>query len=504
MIKSALCTVLLVATATPAFAEKPEDVLDLNDPKLASLLMRDSDGHIVRRPHTCGTVTSPNHSAERLPGPAAALGEPQVIYMNKNGASFTTAGTTSAANNTVVAADGFKSGTVTPLNTQLFDWPFLVSCVAEAFAPFNITVTETEPTGVPYVEAVVGGNDGSEIYNFGGGGLFGVAATDQFCSLFRTGIAFNFAGTHADLGSFKNPELCSTIAHEVGHVLGLYHKAWRRDMMSYDLTSESGCTPNMQNCKSFVNTLNACGVYQGSPQSCNCNTQGGSQTNTYAILADFVGLANVVPDTAAPTLSITAPTDFSSMPRDFDVTVAAMDNIGVTSVTLLVDDTQVDTATAPSSGSNYILSVADATEGTHTLVARALDEAGNMQDTTVEFTVVLAQTGDECTTNEECSGGICAQSSSGRFCTEECSGDSCPTDFSCTTISSGEMICVPDPAGTDDGDDMTDADDNTDGNNATDDGDGGGCCSTSSGTGALSGGLLALGVGLVVSRRRRR
>ncbi len=501
MIKSALCTVLLVATATPAFAEKP----DLSDPKVSKLLMMSSTGEVIRRPETCGTPQTP--PANYDPNAASqftanALNEPQIIYMNKNGGTFTTTGTTSAANNTLDGSSSFKAGTVTPLPAGDFDWPLIVQCVKDAYAPFNVTVVETEPTGVPYVEAVVGGNDGTEVTTVPFE-LFGIAATDSFCNLFRTGIAFNFAGTHSSAFSnatVRNRELCNTIAHEVGHVLGLEHEVLDRDHMSYVYITDACTAGQYATCKSFLNEMSRCGTEgQGMP-NCSC---GGTRTNSYAKLLDYIGPSNTVPDTVAPTLSIVTPTDFTSMPRDFDVTVMATDDRAVSSVAILVDGTQVDMATAPTTGTNYVLSIADATEGQHTLVASAVDSSGNTQMTTVEFTVVLAQTGDECTTNEECSGGICAQSSSGRFCTEECTDNSCPTDFSCTTISSGQMICVPDPSGTDDGDDMTDADDNTDGNNATD-GDGGGCCSTSSGTGALSGGLLALGVGLVVSRRRRR
>jgi MYXO-CTERM domain-containing protein len=508
VIKSALCTVLLVATATPAFAA-PDGKPELKDTKYRRVV----DGHLVRRAETCGTTTERGPVVADDPTWSNILNEPQVVYINKNGATytFTNSGTTNSATNTVRggANTGFPgSGQVTIAPQQVANWDQVMSCIRTSFSPFNITVVETEPTSGPYVEAILGGTDGSEI---GFPGLFGIAATSSFCNLYRNGIAFNFYGTHdsefgAGTARYLAPELCNTIVHEVGHVLGLEHEAWRADHMSYDYISDSGaaCTANPFMCKSVVNGSHPCGTYQGQGSTCSCaGTPATTSTlvNSYAKLMDYIGPANTVPDTVAPTLSIVTPTDFRSMPRDFDVTVLAQDDRGVSAVTLLVDGTQVDTATAPSTGSNYILSVADATEGAHTLVARAVDAAGNMEDTTVEFTVVLAQTGDECTTNEECSGGICASSPSGRFCTEECTGNSCPTDFSCTTISSGEMICVPDPAGTDDGDDMTD--DTTDGNNATDDGDGGGCCSSSSGTGALSGGLLALGVGLVVSRRRR-
>jgi MYXO-CTERM domain-containing protein len=525
VIKSALCSVLLVVAVSPALAS-PNGDLELKDTKYRKVV----DGHLVRRAETCGTTTTPGPIIADDPTWSTILNEPQVVYINKNGGTYTfsSSSNTNSATNVVQGGNGFpSSGNVTIAPQAVANWDQVMSCIRTSFSPFNITVVEAEPSSGPYVEAILGGDDGAEI---GIPGLFGIAATSSFCNLYRNGIAFNFYGTHdSEFGSgtakYLAPELCNTIVHEVGHVLGLEHEAWRADHMSYDYIQDSGaaCTANPYMCKSVVSGAHPCGTYQGQNQGCSCQAGSPGTTsttvNSYAKLMNYIGPGNTVPDTAAPTLSIITPTDFSSMPRTFDVTVMATDDRAISSVAILVDGTQVDMATTPTSGSNYILSIADADEGAHTLVARAVDTSGNMKETTVDFTVVLAQTGDECTTNEECSGGICANSSGGRFCTETCTEDSCPTDFHCATISSGQMICVPDPAGSDDGDGSDDTTDNTDdaddtnsddddndddGNNATDDGEGGGCCSTSSGTGALSGGLLALGVGLVVSRRRRR
>jgi MYXO-CTERM domain-containing protein len=486
--KTTFAAVLLCAAVSPALAEKP----DLSDPKVAKLLM-ERDGEIVRRPETCGfdqqaaaQFARDNYDpAARVDAPSA-LGEAQVVYLNKNGATYTfgaAGGITSSATNNI-RANAFPSAgmaVIPALNTAQFDWPTIVQCVKNSFRPFGVIVTETEPTGVPYVEAVVGGSGGREVGR-PDNDLFGIAATDTFCTLYRTGIAFNFAGTHVSAfpnATVRNQEMCNTIAHEVGHVLGLEHQILEPDHMSYVYIQDE-CPAAPAGCKSFVDQVSQCGVQPGQLNPCSC----GPNPNSYAKLASMIGLRPT--ESVKPTLEIITPDDLTKLPPTFEIVADASDNMQMQDVALLIDGIQVAVDSTPN-GTTYTLRATGIAEGMHTLVVRATDFALNTEEVTANVRIQLAQTGDSCVDSDACEGGLCAQSSEGSFCTEDCANSACPDDFTCTMISSGAEICVPDDNGGD-----------GDGG-----GDGGGCCSTSSSSGSAAAGLLALGVGLVLSRRRR-
>ncbi len=487
--KTTFAAVLLCAAVSPALAEKP----DLSDPKVAALLV-ERDGEILRRSETCGfdqqaaaQFAQDNYDPTLREDAPSALSEPQVVWLNKNGGTYTfgaAGGSTSSVTNNVRAPSFPSSGqaVIPALSTTAFDWPLIVSCVQESYRRFNVTVTDVEPAAGPYVEAVVGGNDGREI---GRSDLFGIAATDSFCTLYRTGIAFNFAGTHVSAftnAAIRNQEMCNTIAHEVGHVLGLEHEIPNRDHMSY-VYIQQACPGSAAGCKSFLDMAATCGTEAPGMPNCTC---GGTSTNSYAKLATMIGLRPT--EMVRPELEIITPESLDVLPPTFEIVAQATDNMQMQDVALLIDGVVVVTDTMPD-GDNYVLRATDITEGMHVLQVRATDFALNTQSVTQNIRVQLAQTGDDCVANEACEGGLCAQSSGGSFCTEDCSSSSCPDDFSCREISAGTEICVPDDNGGGDG---------------GADGDGGGCCSTSTGSGSAAAGLLALGVGLVLSRRRRR
>ncbi|WP_233261427.1 PHB depolymerase family esterase [Vitiosangium sp. GDMCC 1.1324] len=103
-------------------------------------------------------------------------------------------------------------------------------------------------------------------------------------------------------------------------------------------------------------------------------------------VAKFFGLDNS--DTAAPTVSISAPANGASVSGTVKVTANASDNVGVAKVEFSIDNTLVGTDSA--SPFEYSWNTAAATNGTHTLVARASDAAGN---TATSSTVSVTVTG---------------------------------------------------------------------------------------------------------------
>ncbi len=80
-------------------------------------------------------------------------------------------------------------------------------------------------------------------------------------------------------------------------------------------------------------------------------------------------------DTTPPTVSITSPTAGATVSRNLSVTVNAADNVGVTRVELYVDGVLTGTSSAAPFTTSW--NPRKASVGTHTLVCKAFDAAGN-------------------------------------------------------------------------------------------------------------------------------
>ncbi len=101
-------------------------------------------------------------------------------------------------------------------------------------------------------------------------------------------------------------------------------------------------------------------------------------------VAKFFGLDNS--DTVAPTVSLSAPANGASVSGTVKVTASATDDVGISKVEFSIDNTLVGTDTA--SPFEYSWNTAAATNGPHTLVAKAHDAAGNTAtSSTISVTV---------------------------------------------------------------------------------------------------------------------
>src|SRR5207237_6780892 len=94
-------------------------------------------------------------------------------------------------------------------------------------------------------------------------------------------------------------------------------------------------------------------------------------------------------DTTAPTTSITAPASGATVSGTVSVTASATDNVGVTKVEFYLDGALKSTSTtSPYSWSFNTTTVAN---GSHTLVSKAYDAAGNI-GTSATVTVTVNNT----------------------------------------------------------------------------------------------------------------
>ena len=413
------------------------------------------DGTWTRNPHGCGTPDVAINPGPLKPGlPAVGL---RTVFLNKNGGTYTAGNNTSSATNVSTVIN--RTGTIPPIDAA-FNWPVIAQCVKDHFQKFNVRVVETEPTSGTYIEAVVGGS-GQEL-GFGGGGLFGIASADNFCGVTEDGIAFNFSKTHLQVPR-RDEELCATIAHEVGHLIALEHEQLPQDIMSYVLIDQS-------NTKDFVNQNSGCGTAPNDPGQCSC---GGSTTNSHQRLVSAIGLRDT--EMVPPTVDISTPTNALQVPPTFDIIVNATDNMTMDSVLALIDNVEIGLDTEPE-GTQYKITARGVAEGNHTLAVVGTDAAGNMTRKEIAIVVRLTPTGDTCTINEACSGGICAQGADGNFCSQQCdpAASTCPADFDCIGVGN-QNICAPAE---------------------------GGCCSASGDPRVTL--LMMAGVAAVMFRRRRR
>ena len=431
----------------------------------------DANGVLIRGPKSCGTtvVAHPIVGATLFSQPATMT---RTIFLNKNGGVYNiTNGMTDASTNTanvIATGDNQTHANITiPPIDAVFNWPYIVACVKTQYKPYNIVITETEPTSGNYVEAVVGG-DGSTNGFTAQDGILGVASADNFCGVTEKGIAFSFAHNHIGIAR-QDDELCATIAHEVGHLLSLEHEIANPDTMSY----VPFATANM---KSFTQGNSPCGTDAQTTNNCYCPTSGpGQVTNSAMRLTQFIGLRPT--ETNPPTLDVTAPGDSAKLEPSFSVVATASDDTAMDQVAVLLNGTNIGASTTPA-GTTYTVPITNVAEGSYTLEVQAIDLAGNVTKKDLAVTIALGATGDTCVNNMDCHGSLCAQNGDGtEFCTQTCdASNACPDNFACQLIGA-QNICVPSS--------------------------GGGC--------AIGGGdqrtmlvLLGLSLGLVLRRRRRR
>ncbi len=250
----------------------------------------------------------------------ASDGPPLTIFLNRHGGTYR-GGANDSANNRSSLVRG--SARLPAFARGDESWRALVECVTENYARFNVHITDLEPAGGRYIEAVIGGHPS----NIGrGGGIGGIAPINtNSCRPIETAVGYVFS---ANLSSAR---LCKVTTHEIGHMLSLEHEYLCEDPMTY----LSGCGR-----KTFQDEEVMCGT--NSRRRCSCR---GGRQNTVATLFDLVGRKNRKPppdpvgDRAPPTVELEQPADRDSFAEHaiVDVVATAHDDVLLGRVELVWD-----------------------------------------------------------------------------------------------------------------------------------------------------------------------
>ena len=346
-----------MSVSTRPFARVLLSLVVLGAPSLAVA----ADDLSARPPR--GTYVWVSQDATASPTPRAE-GESHVLYLNRcEGGETITAGW---PDDNTINRSGILSGTVDfpPFPFGDDAWEQVVQHTRQIYAPFDVLVTDVDPSPMPHDEALVCGS--GSLAGFSGAG--GVAPFS--CGVIDKSITFTFPES---LGNDPRT-IAEVIAQEAAHAWGLEHEHKCEDPMTY----LSGCGD-----KTYQDGDYPCGEY--SPRSCEC---GGQTQNSYQYIMGLFGPA--VPDVADPSATIVAPHDGDAFAigEPVDIVVQVDDDIGVTHVALFLDGELATEALAAPFGP---WRASDLPEGAHELTIEASDGAGK---TTLSPVVTVSITAD--------------------------------------------------------------------------------------------------------------
>lgn len=290
-----------------------------------------------------------------------APGERHIIYLNRCAGGLTL--DAGWPDDNTVNRSGILSGTTNFPEYPFGDasWDQMVIETKEIFAPFNVEITDVDPSPMPHDEAVVCGSGALAGFDGAGG------VSPFTCDVIDAPITFTFPES---LGNDPRT-IAEVIAQEAAHAWGLEHEYKCEDPMTYLY----GCGE-----KSFQDGDFECGEY--SPRACEC---GGATQNAFQYITDLFGSA--MPDEQEPTAAITHPADGAvfGVGDDFEIAVEVADDGEVVLVELFLDGMP---STADMSDPFGPWPVTDAIAGSYELWIVATDAAGKTtQSASVHFEV---------------------------------------------------------------------------------------------------------------------
>ncbi len=428
--------------------------------------------------------------------PAATTSDPpRTLFLDRcaNGCTITY-GTDEAVSNTSSLP---KPATTPSFTLSAFafgddEWNTVIACVKEVYSPYNITVTDQLPTSGIYNQTKVAGVPGDIGW---ANDILGIAPLAGDCRVLSDTTAFAFANQHPDTDRDLN--ICWTVAQESAHIFGLDHEYQFTDGTSAcndPMTYRNDCGGE----KFFRNEEAQCGEY--ATRACKCT----ATQNSHQGMIDRFGAGT--PTTAAPTVSMLVPMVSQTMfVTGQAVQAQEFAPRGITTTELILNGypwvTVPGEPFGPEGQPMYTYALvppSNVPDGVIDISVRASDDIGATTTSSIVtvtkgapcvdtskcltgqqcgagkcfWSAPVGEIGDHCDYPQFCTSGVCDDA----ICVQPCDvskPDTCPSAFTCEQ-SGSQPTCVA---------------------------NGGGCCSVGrdGGVQALFG---ALGLGLLLRRRR--
>jgi hypothetical protein len=377
-------------------------------------------------------------------GPGVARGGTPslIIYMNRcaGGCTFTPGFNNSVSNQSSII-DSTINLPAYPYGDD--SWNQMMACMREIYGPYNIEITDVDPSPANHIESVVAGSPTDAGFNPQVGGV-----SPFTCGFITNSVVYTFP----EVWGNDPRTICETAGQETAHSFGFDHEYHCPDCMTY-LT---GCGE-----KTFRDVNAQCGEYN--PRACQC---GGSTQNSHQLLLEMFGARPTEP----PMVSFEAPLDGATVQPQALVVVDATDDINVVDVEMWIDGVYDSTDAVPP----YQFRLPEGLpEGNHSITARAVDGGGLITDATISVNltgpcssndddcsdVEVCDTatgncvpgpgtpgglGEPCAGNTDCFSGQCASDGTNSVCTQPCdlASPSCPDGFSCLD-GGGVGVCWP-------------------------------------------------------------
>lgn len=301
---------------------------------------------------------------------------PVTLFLNRRGGTFTKGSSHSALDRSSLVPASSSRATLAPFAGDEAQWREIVDCVGDQFAPFNVRLTEEEPTSGKYIEVVFGDRPDALGLPWK---VAGIAPMDtKHGRTIERAVVFIFTER---LGEERTGRICEVAAQEVGHAFGLDHEFLCEDPMSY----LKGCSGT----KVFQNIDARCGEH--SPRDC---SNGKKTQNSLQVLATKLGvragfsLPPPAVDQAPPQIALLDADDAEIDDEDVGLIAARVDDdVSVSRVELVWEEggeersvacpKSTETGRCRREGDRYVWRV-KASRDARGFRVRAADAAGNV------------------------------------------------------------------------------------------------------------------------------
>ncbi|MBP9084937.1 MAG: hypothetical protein KBG15_02420 [Kofleriaceae bacterium] len=371
------------------------------------------DAHVAAPREDDIVIVPPQHL--RSDGRAAKL-----VYLNRcvGGCAINTDDNKAQTNSSTIPK---MAGTLTEFGFGDQAWTTVLACVRELYAPYGVEITDVAPPdATSHIEVMIAGTP-AEL----GLGIntLGIAPLTSDCSPQRNVIAFAFAGAH---NANNLADLCSTAAHEAGHVFGLDHAFECRDPMTY-LT---GCGQ-----KYFLNLDLPCGEFMLPTRACKCS----AVQNSHEILARALDTGTLP---AAPAVAIIVPAMNATVTGNFAVTSTISTPRWAARVELWINGWPYATAKPGASSAPVVLNPPRTLpDGILDIEVRAYDDLGSRGSNTLTATKhIPCVDASKCAANQTCETGRCRYPTPAGQLGDACTANDDCADHMCVT-NGGESIC---------------------------------------------------------------